>query len=413
VRPLYADLVEEKIAWLPAGGHAGLWFNKYGHHWNQQGLSTVARDIHQPTLELLGKAEAVAELTGRFLGDTDAINEVAERHLCLIGASSGSFLYVRSTSRFLTGAGQPHPTEVGFTWHPTLGTPFLPGSGVKGAARAWAERWSGVGSDVIERVFGPRAGGVLSVGSVIFFDALPTKPVKVVRDILNPHYRTWYQGDSGSAPSDDQKPNPVYFLCVEKEAHYLFGVAPRRRGDEQDEADALMSIRWLQDLLDFVGVGAKTSAGYGRFVVDHVMQKPRQDEVQAEREAAAKRARVARAVATLSPLAAEFHAAVELSDWQVAKGTTTYDRAQQSFLHPEDGVLSWLMRLAVEPDPDTVKKAAVLCRKFLRDGIFDIDPENPPTNKKGKSDYKENQLKILRACRRVMALANVTDADIA
>jgi CRISPR-associated protein Cmr6 len=37
--------------------------------------------------------------------------------------------------------GNPHPVEKGFLWHPTLGTPSLPGSGVKGLVRAWVEAW--------------------------------------------------------------------------------------------------------------------------------------------------------------------------------------------------------------------------------------------------------------------------------
>ena len=35
----------------------------------------------------------------------------------------------------VTGMGNPHPLESGFTWHPTLGMPYLPGSAV-GLVRA-------------------------------------------------------------------------------------------------------------------------------------------------------------------------------------------------------------------------------------------------------------------------------------
>ena len=412
MRPLYADLVDHAIPWQEEGGHAGLWFNKFTHHWKRAGLvALLGTESDVKSLDVFEKPQAIAEFTDESVGDATAIAEATDRYLQLIEAAGGSFLFVRATSRFLTGAGQPHPTEVGFTWHPTLGTPYLPGSGVKGAVRAWAERWAGVGAGVVDRVFGPRPGAALSVGSVVFFDALPTRPVKLVQDIINPHYPTWYREEPGSAPSDDQEPIPVNLLCVDREARFVFGLAPRRRGDEQDEADAVAALGWLENLLDFVGVGAKTSAGYGRFVSDKDTQNTIERRRREQRDALAKEAAIAREKSMRSALGAELYEEAMRRGWSTATGGPDLDRARNDFL-AESALGRWLIRLEAEPDVDAVKQLAVLCRKFLRAGIFDIDLANPPTDKKGRSTYTSNQVQFAAACRRVMALANVTDSDL-
>jgi CRISPR-associated protein Cmr6 len=413
MRPLYVDLVDRAIPWLEEGGHAGLWFAKFTHHWKREGFDALLRKGSEvKSLDVFAKPAAIDEFTEKSVGDRAAIVEVTDRYLNLIEAAGGSHLFVRATSRFLTGAGQPHPTEVGFTWHPTLGTPYLPGSGVKGAVRAWAERWAGVGAAVVERVFGPRPGGALTVGSVVFFDALPTKPVKLVQDIINPHYPDWYREEPGGAPSDDQDPVPVNLLCVESDARFLFGLAPRRRGDEQDEADAVAALGWLRDLLDFVGVGAKTSAGYGRFVIDADTENATQLRRRERREAMEREAAIEREKSMRSALGAELFEEAVRRSWSTATVPPDLDRARNDFLNSESGVNRWLLRLEAEPDVDAVKQLARLCRKFLSSGIFDIDLAHPPIGKRGQPIYRPGQVKIASDCRRVMALANLTDADL-
>ncbi len=59
----------------------------------------------------------------------------------------------RAEARILSGLGGSHPMEVGFAFHPLYGFPYLPGSGLKGVARSWAEL-TGQDRNNIKLVFG-------------------------------------------------------------------------------------------------------------------------------------------------------------------------------------------------------------------------------------------------------------------
>ncbi|MFA6373459.1 MAG: RAMP superfamily CRISPR-associated protein [Methanothrix sp.] len=71
--------------------------------------------------------------------------------------------------------------------------PYLPGSSIKGVVRSWAASWLSQPECDINRIFGPRDSNDRSakdhsVGSVIFLDVLPIKPVQLKVDIITPHY---------------------------------------------------------------------------------------------------------------------------------------------------------------------------------------------------------------------------------
>jgi CRISPR-associated protein Cmr6 len=185
---------------------------------------------------------------------------------------------------FVTGLGMETPLENGMTLHPTLGVPYLPGSGVKGMVRNWAELWADpapAGEDIAARVFGPRLdpggeGADARAGSIVFFDALPHEDVRVEEDVMTPHYQDYYQDyyQSGVAPGDWINPNPIPFFVVPANVRFTFPLAPRRRpaprGDPaRRHADGLEDLKlvcgWLEEALVFLGAGAKTKSGYGRF----------------------------------------------------------------------------------------------------------------------------------------------------
>jgi CRISPR-associated protein Cmr6 len=99
-------------------------------------------------------------------------------------------------------------------------------------------------------------------GQVIFFDAYPTEAPKLELDILNPHYGDYYQEKKDSqnkpiAPADYLNPNPNYFLTVGRGSRFAFALASK---------DATLSAKakeWLTRGLTEIGIGGKTSAGYG------------------------------------------------------------------------------------------------------------------------------------------------------
>lgn len=241
----------------PVDGHAGLWYDKFPNKW--QNLTTS-----EPKFEAPAKAEWIGTVTGVKIGDAARLTEYAERQQDLLQAMSLEPARFKTTGPFVTGLGREHPVENGFAWHATLGTPYLPGSSVKGLVCAWASEWADAEEAEINRIFGI-GGDRGGVGSVIFLDMLPVVPVELTADVMTPHYTKYYQ--SGDAPGDYLSPTPIPFLAVAAGATFHAGVLPRGHG-QKDIGDAHTARKWLTDALLNLGAGAKTAAGYGRMNPD-------------------------------------------------------------------------------------------------------------------------------------------------
>lgn len=257
--PLYAN--HSAPVSFKSDFNAGLWYDKFCNRWQKEG--------HTWTLGENGKKEWINGLSNQKLGTPALLNLAVNRLGRLALALGGEIRCFTTDWRFVTGLGQEHPVENGFAWHHLLGVPFLPGSSVKGVVRAWAEKWSRLTSDEIWRIFGPPGeAGEKRVGSVIFFDALPVKPVQVQADVMTPHYAPYYlsQGNSQRQPPGDWfAPVPIPFLSVAPGQPFLFALAPRRADHPEDRQDCAEAFGLLEDALFGIGAGAKTSAGYGRF----------------------------------------------------------------------------------------------------------------------------------------------------
>lgn len=222
-------------------------------------------------------------------------------------------------SRLLVGHGNPSPLEVGLTVHRTWGVPLIPGSALKGLlshyvdavygpsgpmsedrspvhpalsederrrARYQGSTWDDAGrvhhgpgeihralfgapnaaTDEALRALGAECGE--TQGALIFHDALyvpsaswPDCPY--AWDVLTVHQKDYYSGKT-QAPTDYDDPNPVHFLTVRPGSTFL--VAISTIGDDSASGRwAEQAMEWLCDALAEWGVGAKTSAGYGRF----------------------------------------------------------------------------------------------------------------------------------------------------
>lgn len=251
--PLYKH---ERHSSKPEYGNTGLWYDKFCDQWNQNFDTLKEPD---------GKKEWIETVTKAPLGNEVEIHDAVKRRKALTENRSGIDLLFRTDGRFVTGLGLNHPVENGFTWHHTLGTPYIPGTSVKGVVRAHTRLLSEEGKltgEEIDRVFGPDEGNERSVGSIIFLDAIPFKPVKLDCDIMTPHYGPYYSSGK-EIPGDWHSPTPIPFLVVDGNQEFLFGLIPR-------SAEALPDVQivkgWLKDALDLSGAGAKTNVGYGRFV---------------------------------------------------------------------------------------------------------------------------------------------------
>lgn len=158
---------------------------------------------------------------------------------------------LQTASRLAVGLGAHHATETSISFHPLYGCPWIPGSSVKGAVRAWAK------AQKDEREI-PLFGSEKRQGTVNYMDALPDPhhPWPVETDIMNVHYPRYYSGDG---LDDRQDPNPVFFLTVKRGTPFLFPVVA------QDPASLDKGVELLEEALRGPGAGAKTNSGYGRF----------------------------------------------------------------------------------------------------------------------------------------------------
>ncbi|MFU8802204.1 MAG: type III-B CRISPR module RAMP protein Cmr6 [Bradymonadaceae bacterium] len=252
-RPLYKFDGDNLVDTCPKTGNAGLWYDKFCNQWAISSRSCEFKKSGDDSKRLW-----IETVTGRPIGDAHLLDHSYARSRTLVEACKGEALCFQTEGRFVTGLGREHPVENGFGWHPTLGTPYLPGSSVKGLVRAWAREELGRDHADISRIFGEQQ----EVGSVIFLDALPTAPVVLEADVMTPHYTEYYTGPA--PPADWLSPNPIPFLVVTTATHFFFGILPRDPDDSEND-DTKIAARWLQDALRWLGAGAKTAVGYGRF----------------------------------------------------------------------------------------------------------------------------------------------------
>lgn len=279
--PLYTTSAQAAHAWgqnvhLDAP-NVGLWWTRFyeGFTPDWQVETRSKKDFIERTAKWAsqsGHARHAADLALR------------QKQLC--ESLGGATLLLETTGPMVTGSGISHPVENGFTFHPTLGLPYLPASGVKGLLRAWVEEWMTHESPeqrdaLVREWFGHSGNGQddkASAGSLVFFDALPAGAVSMGCDVMTPHMGKWYEkGDAiGNdnfgqvAPSDWHSPVPVPFLVVRKGVKFQWAIAPRQSGEPSTAARRQEAVkRALQELknaLEWVGAGAKTAVGYGRLV---------------------------------------------------------------------------------------------------------------------------------------------------
>jgi CRISPR-associated protein Cmr6 len=265
-------------------------FDRFAPDWSEDST------LKKPGLEEVTRAKTDRLLLGEW-------NARWER---CVRAAGGELFSLKTDWRFIAGLGRKGALEVGFTFH-RYGFPILPGSSVKGVARAWAllqlaERakptndvnslakldeilsadseddkkeekkkylqWCAVQPDEVQRLaddFRAIFGTTAVAGQAMFFDAIPAHVPKLELDVMNPHFPKYYRGDQ--PPADWQSPVPVYFLTVAAGTVFRFGVGWRGASDEAGQRLRQLAQMWLTEGLMNLGAGAKTSAGYGYFAL--------------------------------------------------------------------------------------------------------------------------------------------------
>ena len=238
------------------------------------------------------------------LGNDDLLRALCARRTNMLSALGAHTLSMRTQGALTLHLSHPGAWEnAGIAFHPIYGFVYIPGSGLKGLARAWAETiWAPAQSDkevawhLIEDAFGytpeSERGKKMTkdsgwrppdlsfrdhsaAGRLVFHDAWPYQWPCLEVDITNSHHSKYYEGNSNQAPDDTENPIPVYFLAVGSDKEFQFAVSDR---NQHSDSLAEQGINWLRDALTAEGAGAKTAAGYGRFVAEKpvsVLKSPR------------------------------------------------------------------------------------------------------------------------------------------
>ena len=173
-------------------GNAGLWYDKFCNQWLSDWSGLGDSESNKDGSGKLKWIQTLVEANNAMVGE-NTVAELAKRQRALVDAARGLCNEFITQGPFASGLGRKHPVENGFAWHHTLGTPFLPGTSVKGMVRAWAKTWEQAEEQDLARIFGPEPlAQEAGVGSVIFLDALPIGSVTLKAEIMTPHYGPYY-----------------------------------------------------------------------------------------------------------------------------------------------------------------------------------------------------------------------------
>ena len=382
-------------------GNCGLWFERFYDRYPDDFSKTKSddNDFKQWLTDF-----------NHLAGDSNALDMAIERQSRLVESLGGTSALYQGDWHFVSGMGNPHPLENGVTWHPVWGVPYLAGSGLKGVVRSWIEAWEfdeeshqtqtekkkklldWFGSDDKDT----QNQSILEKGKLIFFDAIPYKPVRLVSDIMTPHMGEWYAGGEdlqsvdqqpSVVPADWHSPTPIYFLAA-KEPLFLISVAPR---DElvADVIDLEEVMGCITNALEWLGAGAKTAVGYGQFYRDDTATQRHQRMIKDTIEAQVVAAEQSAQLSGLAGIALEMVERSQQEGWSDNKEAFT----------KTGEIEGWLDRLEAEPDMEALA--------FLRD-LFDqhfIGLLANPEKTKGKKKQAVFKPRQQALARRVLALA--------
>lgn len=224
--------------------NAGLWLDKYIKNQDREGTS---------------RRELVQEVTG--IPQPDWYPLWFDHWKNSLEKSGAQVREAQVVGRIAVGLGEDSVLETSIALHHTIGVPYIPGSAIKGLASSFAARHLGDDwhPDVKNGSHSVMFGNTDTAGYVTFFDSMPLpNKSKLFPDIITVHHQDYYQSGA-KPPADWDNPNPVPFLSAN--GRYLIAL----QGPEE-WVDAAFSI--LAYALEIYGVGAKTSSGYGRLILE-------------------------------------------------------------------------------------------------------------------------------------------------
>lgn len=259
--------VLEPIKWERAE-HAGLWLDKY---LKNQDRKATGDDDNRDTArhQLMAEATRIALPAGydKFFAQWESA----------LSGLNGRIIrcYAPALGRIIIGLGGESPSETAITLHHTFGVPYLPGSALKGLSAFYARNyldhqdWRLGANNKPGNAYQKLFGDTTRAGSVTYYDAyyVPSSADRnrmLHTDTITVHHQEYYQGKN-VAPADWDKPIPVPFISAT--GIYLVALG----GAEPEWVEAGLTI--LGMALEELGIGAKTSSGYGRMALAESLQE--------------------------------------------------------------------------------------------------------------------------------------------
>ncbi len=258
--------------------HAGLWLDRYLTTQIRRGEKLEANS-EKPLVTVMSQAATLpisSIYQSFFTRWKQSLTDLGAQHRT-----------ANVLGRMVVGLGDESVLETSVALHHTYGVPYIPGSALKGlAARFVRDRLEGtnwghwdvkddrktwVAGLAYRVVFGDTA----NAGYISFFDALYVPDSGVAKqalwpDVITVHHPKYYQGEKDAAPADWDSPTPVPFLSAT--GSYLIALS-----GPDTWVDATFEI--LGHALRELGIGAKTSSGYGRMELDEKPIDPSQRSV--------------------------------------------------------------------------------------------------------------------------------------
>jgi CRISPR-associated protein Cmr6 len=271
--------------------HPGLCLDKYAASWladPTQGAGNQ-KDVQYPTLTQF------VNLSSRLSSKLDYPSLFNRRQAVLSSLRATFFEHTTAAPLAIHLSRATALENGGIALHHLYGFAFLPATGLKGLAHAFAcEIWLPQQPDrhlswqTICRIFGAAPSPWLRdlaarlgvnipnrddgrdasfAGTIVFHEAWATKVPRLIVDIVNCHHSKYYAGEANARPGDWENPVPVYSPAVAPETTFHFALSPRRDGADPDIE---LARSWLEGGLQQLGFGAKTNAGYGHFAAQPV-----------------------------------------------------------------------------------------------------------------------------------------------
>jgi CRISPR-associated protein Cmr6 len=244
--------------------HPGLLLDKYVPSWDEQMQGKLSERVQKPAVD------DIVRLSRQGPGGLDW-DDLWRRRRAWLEAVGARLMTCETAGPLTLHLARASALEnAGLCLHPVYGFTYLPGSGLKGLARAYTETVARAPDADVLAVFGNKPGepdgNRQSAGAVVFHDTWPTQWPRLVADIVNNHHTEYYGApvdDTAHPPGDWEEPSMVSFLAVPAGVTFEFALAKRRT----DVPDRLLNLarEWLIGGLTRLGAGAKTAAGYGHF----------------------------------------------------------------------------------------------------------------------------------------------------